>query len=257
MISPGAVVLVGAGPGDPELLTIKAMRALQFADVVVHDRLVHPDILAHARPHARLIFVGKAGGDDASTSQDDINAELIRQARLGRRVVRLKGGDPFVFGRGAEEALALTAAGVPWSVVPGVSAGVAVPANAQIPVTHRGVARAVVFATATSKDGLVDVSSYATVDTVVMFMAGQRLDAVMRALQAAGRSASTPCAVVAAGTWEHERVVTGTVGSIVADLVDITLPSPTLVIVGEVVSLRAQLQQILPAAEAFAVGARS
>ena len=138
----GIVYLVGAGPGDPELLTLKAARLLATTDVVVYDRIVHRAVLDHVRPHARLIYVGKEGGGD-SVSQAEINDTLIAQARLGRMVVRLKGGDPFVFGRGAEEALALEAAGVVYEVVPGVSSGIGAPSAAAIPLTHRGVSRAV------------------------------------------------------------------------------------------------------------------
>ena len=141
----GWVYRVGAGPGDPDLLTLKASHVLGQADVVVHDRLVHPDVLKHARTHALLVYVGKEGGAE-STAQETINAMLISHARMGRVVVRLKGGDPFIFGRGAEEALALEDAGVPYAVVPGVSSGLGAPTAAAIPLTHRGISSSVTLA---------------------------------------------------------------------------------------------------------------
>ncbi len=236
----GRVFLVGAGPGDPELLTLRAARIIREADVVVYDRLVHPDVLAHARPHARLLYVGKEGhNEQASTSQADIHTLLVAQARLGRKVVRLKGGDPFVFGRGGEEALALNDAGVAFEVVSGLSAGFAVPASVGIPVTHRGLSGSVTFATAMRNDGPPDWVHLARCETLVVFMSGQRLGSTTSSLMAAGRCGSTPAAVIEGGTWEHERVVESSLASIATDAVD--LGSPALLIVGDVVSLRARL----------------
>ncbi|HRC56006.1 MAG TPA: uroporphyrinogen-III C-methyltransferase [Kofleriaceae bacterium] len=164
------IYLVGAGPGDPELLTLRAVSALRSADTIIYDRLVHPGALAHAAPHTRLLYVGKEGGG-AQVPQAEICELLISQARLGRTVVRLKGGDPFVFGRGGEEALALEAAGLPYAVIPGVSSGVAAPALAGIPVTHRGIAASVTFATCTLAEGEVSWAHLAGAPTLVLFMA--------------------------------------------------------------------------------------
>ncbi|MBZ4422269.1 uroporphyrinogen-III C-methyltransferase [Myxococcus sp. RHSTA-1-4] len=240
----GRVYLVGAGPGDPELLTLRAARLLKEADTVVHDRLIHPAVLEHARPHARLIYVGKEGGGE-SVRQEDIHTVLIAQARLGRRVVRLKGGDPFVFGRGAEEALALEAAGIPYEVVPGLSAGIAVPASAAIPVTHRDVSGEVTFATAHRAGGAPDWAFLARARTLVLFMAGDRLEEVVRALVSKGRAASTPAAVVEAGTWEHQRVVESTLGNIALEARRDGIGSPALLVVGEVVALRSRLPSLV------------
>ncbi|WP_342380687.1 uroporphyrinogen-III C-methyltransferase [Myxococcus stipitatus] len=241
--SRGRVYLVGAGPGDPELLTLRAARLLREAHTVVHDRLIHPGVLEHARPHARLIYVGKEGGGE-SVRQEDINALLIAQARLGRTVVRLKGGDPFVFGRGAEEALALEAARIPYEVVPGLSAGIAAPAAAAIPVTHRDLSGEVTFATGFRVNGTPDWPFLARAQTLVMFMAGQRLEETTAALVAAGRAASTPAALVEAGTWEHQRVVEGTLSDVAVKAREEGLGSPSLLVVGEVVALRARLHSL-------------
>ncbi|GHG97148.1 uroporphyrinogen-III C-methyltransferase [Comamonas sp. JC664] len=240
----GRVSLVGAGPGDPELLTLRAARVLREADTVVHDRLIHPAVLEHARPHARLIYVGKAGGGD-SVSQEEIHVILIAQALLGRRVVRLKGGDAFVFGRGGEEALALEEAGIPYEVVPGITAGTAVPAAAGIPVTHRGLSGAVTFATAHRGGSALDWDFLARAQTLVLYMAGHRLEETAHALMASGRAASTPAAVVEAGTWEHQRVVEAPLERIARQVKQEALGSPSLLIVGEVVSLRSRLPSLV------------
>ncbi len=236
----GRVFLVGAGPGDPELLTLKAARVLAAADTIVHDRLVHPDILLHAHRGARLIYAGKEGGGE-SVPQGQINQLLIDQARLGRTVVRLKGGDPFVFGRGAEEALALLAARVPFEIVPGVSSGIAAPAAAGIPVTHRGMASSVTFATAHRADGAPDWVHLARAETLVLFMSGTRLTEATHALLAAGRSAETPAAVVEAGSWSHQRVIEGSLSTIALRARHAEVGSPALLVVGDVVALRPQL----------------
>ena len=236
----GIVYLVGAGPGDPGLLTLRAARLLASADTVVYDRLIHPEVLTHARPHARLVFVGKEGGGE-SVAQEEIHALLIAQARLGRSVVRLKGGDPFVFGRGGEEALALEEAGIAYEVVPGVSSGLAAPAAAAIPVTHRGVSGSVTFATAHRTGQAPDWAHLAGAETLVLFMAGRRLEEVTLALIAAGRAPSTPTAIVEAGTWEHQRVIEAPLAAIAARAREDAVGSPALLVVGEVVSLRAQL----------------
>jgi uroporphyrin-III C-methyltransferase len=243
----GRVFLVGAGPGDPGLLTLRAAQLLGSADAVVYDRLVHPEVLKHARPRARLLFVGKEGGGE-SVSQEEINALLISQARLGRRVVRLKGGDPFVFGRGGEEALALEEAGIAYEVVPGVSSGVAAPAAAGIPVTHRGLSGSVTFATGHRAGSGPDWAHLAGAETLVLFMAGSRLEEATLALIAAGRSPNTPSAVVEAGTWEHQRVIEAPLASIALKAREAAVGSPALLVVGEVVSLRSQLHSLVKSA---------
>ena len=240
----GKVYLVGAGPGDPELLTLRASRVLATADVVIHDRLVHPGTLALVRPHARLIYAGKEGGG-ASTPQEEIHQLMVDQARLGRVVVRLKGGDPFMFGRGGEEALALEAAGIAYEVVPGVTSGVAGPMAAGIPVTHRGVSNAVTFATAQLAKGEPDWEHLARSPTLVLFMAGRNTAAVMEKLRRAGLAAHKPVALVEYATWEQQRVLEATVETVGAQVDAATLTGPALLIVGDVVKLRKQLHALV------------
>ena len=240
---PGSVALVGAGPGDPGLLTIRGRRLLRRADVVVYDRLVDPRLLALAPPGARRVFVGKAGGHHA-VEQTAINELLVLHARRGRRVVRLKGGDPFVFGRGGEEAEALVAAGIPFEVVPGVTSAVAVPAAAGIPVTHRDVASsfAVVTGHESTRGRRVDWARLAgAVDTLVVLMGLASLPRIARELVAAGRLASTPAAVVQAGTTADQRIVTGTLADIAERAAAARLEPPVTVVIGEVVALRRRL----------------
>ncbi len=236
----GFVYLVGAGPGDPELLTLRAVRLIASADTIVHDRLVHPGALAHAAPHTRLIYVGKEGGG-AQVPQAAIDRVLIAQARLGRTVVRLKGGDPFVFGRGGEEALALEAAGIPYAVVPGVSSGMAAPAAAGIPITHRGLAASVTFATATRAEGDADWAHLAGAETLVLFMAGARLAEVTARLVAAGKRGDTPAAVIARATLPDQQVLVAPLAQLAAEAAAMVLGSPALVVVGPTVALHAQL----------------
>jgi uroporphyrin-III C-methyltransferase len=237
----GIVYLVGAGPGDPELLTVRGLRCLRQADVVVYDRLVDPRLLAEAPPAARRIYAGKSPGRQAMR-QDEIDALLVRQARAGRVVVRLKGGDPFVFGRGGEEALACAAAGVAWEVVPGVTSAVAVPALAGIPLTQRGMAAS--FAVVTGHcagDDRLDWGALARIDTLVVLMGAARLAAVAALLRRHGRPAETPAAVIENGTCEGERIFTGTLADI-ADLAAAAgLRSPATAVFGEVVRLRPAL----------------
>lgn len=250
-MSAGFVYLVGAGPGDPELLTLRAVAALRKADAIIYDRLVHPDVLAHAAPHTRLIYAGKEGGG-ASVPQAEINELLVSQARLGRTVVRLKGGDPFVFGRGGEEALALEAAQIPYAVVPGISSGLAVPALAGIPVTHRALAASVTFATCTRADGGIDWAHLAGGGTLVLFMAGARLAEVSARLIAAGKPATTPAAVIEAGSLPQERVTVASLAELPAVVAATGLGSPALLVIGEVVALRQQLTSLVAAAPALA-----
>jgi uroporphyrin-III C-methyltransferase/precorrin-2 dehydrogenase/sirohydrochlorin ferrochelatase len=243
----GEVTLVGAGPGDPELLTLKALRALQDADVILHDRLVPAAVLDLARRDAARICVGKAAGQTGST-QGEINALLIEHANLGRRVVRLKGGDPFIFGRGGEELQALAAAGISFSVVPGITAALGAAAYAGIPLTHREHAHSVTFVTghAHGQDPRArqepDWRALAMPGaTAVFYMGLARLDHIVAKLQEHGAPAARPAGIVAQGTSSEQRVLTGTLATIrsVADAAN--LLAPALLIVGDVVALHGTL----------------
>lgn len=241
--SPAAVYLVGAGPGDPGLLTVRARELLGACDAIVYDALVNPLILSDDGVRAaERHFVGKRGGSP-HIGQDAINALLVRLAREGKRVVRLKGGDPMVFGRGGEEALALTAAGIPFEVVPGVTAGVAVPAYAGIPVTHRGVSTAVTFVTghedADRETSDVDWASLAALrGTLVLYMGVRRLPDIVDALRAHGMRPDTPVAVVEWGTYPHQRTVCGTLSTIVDAARRDAIAAPSITIIGDVVRVR-------------------
>lgn len=226
------VTLIGAGPGDPELMTLKAARALAAADVVLVDELVNRGCLAHVRPGARIIEVGKRGGC-RSTPQAFIEKLLILFARQNRSVVRLKGGDPFVFGRGGEEAEALGAAGIDVEIIPGITAGTAVPAALGIPVTHREVARGVTFVTGHSKDGS-EPNWQALVrsgTTLVIYMGLKNLGRIVSGLTAAGMAPETPACIVENGTLRHQRHRIATLGTLSAA----GFASPALVVVGKVV----------------------
>jgi uroporphyrin-III C-methyltransferase len=242
---PGHVHLVGAGPGDPDLMTVRGLCCLRQADAVLYDRLVSREILAEASPTAELIDVGKETGH-SQWGQEDINALLISLAREGRTVVRLKGGDPFVFGRGGEEALACREAGIPCEVVPGVSSAVSVPALAGIPVTHRGVAGSFAVVTGHCMDGdRVDWPALARIDTVVVLMGLARLADLSVLLQSHGRAADTPVAVIANGSRPEVRVVVGTLGDIAARATEAGLTAPATIVIGEVVRLRERLAGVL------------
>jgi len=241
----GKVWLVGAGPGDPGLITVVGLERLRQADVVVYDRLVSPRLLEDAREGAELIFVGKVAGKGGH-NQVKINELLVAKAREGKRVVRLKGGDPFVFGRGGEEAEALRAAGVPFEVVPGVTSASAVPAYAGIPVTHRGLASSFAVVTGHEDPGkdepAVDWGRLATaVDTRVLLMGAQTLPEIVDKLIEGGRPAETPAAVIQSGTTPDQRTVTGTLGDIVRRVQEAGLTAPAITVVGEVVRLRETL----------------
>src|SRR6266550_3839703 len=246
---PGKVYLVGAGPGDPGLLTLKGKECLEAADVVLYDYLANPVLLQYVPATAERIYVGRRGRGQYQ-DQTDINRLIIERAREGNVVVRLKGGDPFVFGRGGEEAEALADAGVPFEVVPGVSAAVAVPAYAGIPVTHRRLSSS--FAVVTGHDdpdksrAPVDWARLATaVDTLVVLMGQARLDRIARDLIAHGRAADTPVALISGGTTEAQRVVEcrlENAGEVARDL-----SAPLLVVIGEVVRLRERLDWLASA----------
>ncbi|HEX6623981.1 MAG TPA: uroporphyrinogen-III C-methyltransferase [Pyrinomonadaceae bacterium] len=240
----GTVYLVGAGPGDPGLLTLKARDLLASCDVVVYDYLVNPEILRHVASHAERVYVGKVGGG-RQTPQDEINRTLVAHARGGASVVRLKGGDPFLYGRGGEEAEALGAAGVAFEVVPGISSALAVPAYAGIPLTHRGLSASVAVVTGTraeESDGSRSLASSAAADTVVVLMGVSRLREIAAELVAAGRSPETPAAVVRWGTYEGQQTVTGTLRTIGDEAERAAMRAPAVIVVGEVVSLRERLR---------------
>jgi len=232
----GRVALIGAGPGDPGLLTVRATELLSRAEVVFYDALVDPAILDWCRPDADLVPVGKRGGA-RSTAQAAIEREMIAAAQAGRFVVRLKGGDPFVFGRGGEEVLALAGAGIPVEVLPGVSSVMAAPALAGIPLTHRGLAASFAVPTARRADGaLHDFRDLAGVDTLVVMMVVKSLTAVADQLMAAGRSADCPAAVVEAASTPRQRVVRGVLRTIARRSRAARVAGPALLVVGEVVT---------------------
>jgi uroporphyrinogen III methyltransferase/synthase len=241
----GTVYLVGAGPGDPGLMTRRSLELIACADAVLYDRLIPSGALSGAREEADLRYVGKEPGAPAM-EQDEINALLVELARAGRRVVRLKGGDPFVFGRGGEEAEALAAAGVPFEVVPGVTAGVAAPAYAGVPVTHRDAASAVAFVTGHENP----VKGGSTLDwealarfpgTLVFYMGVANLPRIAERLRAAGRPADEPAAVVARGTLPGQRTVSGTLADIAQRAADAEIGPPAITLVGQVARLRETL----------------
>lgn len=246
--SVGHVWLVGAGPGDPGLLTLAGKEALEQADVVMFDALVDERVLRYASPEAERVFVGKRGGE-GGTDQAEIESLLVRYAQEGKRVVRLKGGDPFVFGRGGEEALACRKAGVPFTVVPGVTSAIAAPAYAGIPVTHRGISASVFIATGSrgvETGANVDWRAAAGADTVVVLMGGLRLGEIVAALVAAGKAAETPAAVIQWGTRSDQRMVKSTLATVAADAARAGLGTPALLVVGEVVRLSDELTWYVP-----------
>jgi uroporphyrin-III C-methyltransferase len=247
----GEVWLVGAGPGDPGLLTLDGLAGLVQADVLVHDALVDARVLALARSGAQLQFAGKRGGKP-SIAQTDISAQLVDFARRGLRVLRLKGGDPFVFGRGGEEILALAAAGVPFRIIPGVTAGLGGLASAWIPATMRGVNQAIILATGHGSDGEgnMDWSALAhTNQTIVLYMGLGNLEAIAASLMRGGLAASTPAAVIASATLAKQQVVVSTIDCIASDARAANFEAPAIVVVGHVVQVR---QQLLDAASRFA-----
>jgi uroporphyrinogen III methyltransferase/synthase len=241
---PGTVFLVGAGPGDPGLLTVRGAELLRTCDCVVHDSLVNPAILAHVPDGVERRDVGKRGGA-TSTTQTAINALLVELASRYRRIVRLKGGDPFLFGRGGEEAAALSDAGVPFLVVPGVTSGIGVPAYAGIPVTHRAASSVVAFATghqAKDSTGDLDWASLAHIETVVLYMGMHKLAENCAALIAHGRAATTPAAAIQWGTYARQRVVTGTLATLPGLAKEAGLGAPAITVIGDVVRYREKIR---------------
>ncbi|HET7596578.1 MAG TPA: uroporphyrinogen-III C-methyltransferase [Burkholderiales bacterium] len=234
----GKVYLVGAGPGDPELITIKAIRALARADVILYDDLVNPVLLEYARAGARVIHVGKRGGCK-STPQAFINALMIKEAKKGLAVVRLKGGDPFVFGRGGEERTTLIAAGIEVEVINGVTAGVAAPALVGIPLTHRANCHGVAFVTGyTREDNAADWALLARAGlTLVIYMGAARCREIQARLFAGGMAATTPAAVIQNATLSTQRSLITTLGNLPRDIVAHRFGSPAIIVVGDVVHL--------------------
>jgi uroporphyrin-III C-methyltransferase len=240
----GFVYLVGAGPGDPKLITVRGAEVLGLADVVVFDRLASPALLELA-PNAERVYAGKEPGR-AAMRQQEIDSLLVERALAGEVVVRLKGGDPFVFGRGGEEALACARAGVPLEVVPGVSSAIAAPAAAGIPVTHRGVAQSFAVVTASTAHGdEVDLASVAgAADTLVLLMAAGRLEETCRSLIDAGRPEDEPAAIVQWATTRDQRHVAGTLADLPALALAASIGPPATLVVGEVVIVAAELERL-------------
>jgi len=249
---PGHVWLVGAGPGDPRLLTLEAVHALASADVIVHDALVDPRILDLARREASLEYAGKRGGKP-SAAQADITGRLVALAREGKRVLRLKGGDPFVFGRGGEEVLALAAAGVPFRVVPGLTSGLSGLAGAGIPATIRTVNQAVILATGhagTAPDGLDWAALAATGQPIVLYMAAASLAPITAALIDGGLAPDTPAAFLARATTPDEAILVSTLGNLAAAVAEAGLEPPAIVAIGGIVAVRAELAALAASLEA-------
>jgi uroporphyrin-III C-methyltransferase len=240
----GKVYLIGAGPGDPGLLTLKGKLCIESADVILYDRLVSPDVLDFARPDAERVYVGKAANDHAYRQQE-INQLLVQHALAGHTVVRLKGGDPFVFGRGAEEAEALVEHGVPFEIVPGVTSAVAAPAYAGIPLTYRGVASG--FHVVTGHEALTSAGVAwdllaASEQTLVILMGLHHLGDIAERLMRHGRPAETPVAMIQWGTTSQQTVVTGSLATIATEVERAGIGAPAVIVVGEVVRVAERLQ---------------
>ncbi len=246
MAKTGKVILVGAGPGDPDLLTIRAVQRISIGDVLVYDRLIQQGVLALAKPSAEKIYMGKPPGHH--TRQDEIHALLVEKAREGKTVIRIKGGDPFLFGRGGEEVEYLAEHGISFEVVPGVSSCLSAPLSAGIAVTHREASSSVVIVTghnAEGNDDRVDWQAVARIDTSVFLMCVHNVETIAQKLIGAGRSLDTPAAMIQMAFWDGEHVITGTLESIAAEVHRAGIEPPATLVVGEVVRLRHKLQQLI------------
>ena len=246
----GKAYLVGAGPGRADLITVRGLSLLRAADVVIYDRLIARELLAEIRPRAERIFVGKQGHRPDTMPQDEINALLVGRVRAGLQVVRLKGGDGFVFGRGGEECLALAAAGLPFEVVPGVSAAIAAPAYAGIPVTHRDLASALVIATGnedpSKEDTSVDWSHAAQLPTLVVMMGVRRVNNICDTLLRHGRDPDSPAAAIGSATTRQQRVVCSTVAGLPQAMARAKIRAPAVLVFGDVVTLQDRLDWFKP-----------
>ncbi len=245
----GKAYLIGAGPGRADLITVRGLRLLQQADVVIYDRLIAAELLDEVRPDARLIFAGKESGHHA-LSQDAINRALVEEVRAGYQVVRLKGGDPFVFGRGGEEALALRLAGLSFEIVPGISSALSVPAFAGVPVTHRGLATSFAVVTGHECDGKADSDTdwgaLARIPTVVILMGVGHIRQISAALIEAGRAADTPAIAIAQGTTDQQRSVRATLAELPDAITETGLQAPATIVIGEVAGLHDFLDWYTP-----------
>lgn len=240
----GKAILIGAGPGHPGLMTVRGKRFLQTADVVLHDRLIARELLDDVNPKAELIFVGKRSGHHPKP-QPEINALLLKHVQAGKRVVRLKGGDPFVFSRGGEEVLALVSAGLPFEIVPGLTSAIAAPAFAGIPLTQKGINSSFTVMTGqeapNKPETMINWLQLAKQETLVLLMAVKKLPAICQALISAGKSAQTPAALLSWGTTDHQQVLCGTLGSLPSLVAQNPLPTPAIIVVGDVVNLHEAL----------------
>lgn len=240
----GKVYIVGAGPGDPELITLKAVKCLAAADVILYDRLVNPVLLEHGKEEAEFIYCGKTPGNHC-VSQEVIQKLLIEKSLQGKTVVRLKGGDPFIFGRGGEEAEVLSRHGIAFEIVPGVTAGIAAPAYAGIPVTHREFGGSIAFVTGHCKTGKPDNIRWdylaKGVDTISIYMGIKNLPYICRKLQSCGKNPETPIAVIEQGTTMNQRIVVGTLQTIVESVRNEEITNPAMIVIGEVVKLSERL----------------
>ena len=252
MAKKGKVYLVGAGPGDPDLLSVKAMRLLQTAEIIVYDRLVSSEIMQYATNTATRIYVGKMTGHH-TLKQEEINTLLVKLAGNGQDVVRLKGGDPFIFGRGSEEALALAHAQIPFEVIPGVTAAQACAAYAGIPLTHRGLSRGVQFVTGHRKNNdelQIDKATLADPEqTLVVYMGLANLTRIVSDIIGAGRAAHTPAAIIERGTTAQQRTVLTTLEQLPGAIRHHAIESPAILVIGEVVSLAKELVWFTPVIE--------
>lgn len=242
----GKAFIVGAGPGDPELITVKALKCIQNADVILYDRLVNPELLYEAKRDCQIIYCGKQPTVH-TMKQETINHLLVKYTKQGKKVVRLKGGDPFVFGRGAEEVEALAKNGLSYEVVPGITAGVAAPAYAGIPITHRELGSSFAIVTGHRPNGKpinIDWRSLAkAVDTIAIYMGISNLPYICQELINHGKAATTPVAIIQQGTTVDQRTVTGTLSSIVATAEREGVKNPAMIVVGEVVRFREKIRQ--------------